>query len=134
MDANGLIRHGMQLRAQIAALKGELEEVNLALASQAQFEPGKATAYVEGDGCRARVVARSYEKWDQGKLNAARAAMGDRAFMSLFKYVWEPVSRRSLSGFLDNAPGEQVALVRAALTTRTVPVVTFEEDAHHADA
>ena len=127
MDPSGLIKNGIRLRAQIAALKAELEAVTLALARQARFAPGKATAYVEGDGCRARVVARSYEMWDQDKLNAARAAMGDNAFLSLFKYVWEPVSKRTLSGFLDNAPLEQSALVRAALRTRTVPVVTFEE-------
>ena len=134
MDTDGLIRTGMRLRAQIAALKVELEAVNLALARRARFAPGKATAYVEGEGCRARVVARSYEKWDQTKLNAARAAMGDGAFLHLFKYVWEPVSKRSLSGFLDNAPREQTALVRAALSTRTIPVVTFEEGSCDADA
>ena len=76
---------------------------------------------------QARVVARSYEKWDQDKLNAARAVMGDGEFLRLFRYVWEPVSRRSLSGFLDSAPDGQTALVRAALSTRTVPVVIFEE-------
>ena len=134
MDASGLIRNGIRLREQIAALKAELEEVNQALARQARFAPGRATAYVEGQGCRARVVARSYEKWDQDKLNAARAVLGDGAFLALFRYVWEPVSRRSLTGFLDSAPDGQAALVRAALTTRTVPVVIFEKEGRHADA
>ncbi|MBQ7720644.1 MAG: hydantoinase/oxoprolinase family protein, partial [Clostridia bacterium] len=45
-------------------------------------------ACVEGKGCRARVVNRVYEKWDQHKLDAARRVLGSDAFDALFRAVW----------------------------------------------
>ena len=124
-----LIHKGLQLRCSIDSLKKELEAVNRDVAALAEFPEGKATAYVCGEGCRARVSLREYEKWDQARLGDARRLLGEELFGSLFRSVWEPVSRREVQGFLRHGPQELRAVVQAAREARTAPLVVYELNA-----
>ena len=127
MTVSELIMRGASLKAQIDALKKQLEHVNDQIAAQAVF--GKtATAYVSGEGCpvQARVVLRTTEKWDQDKLNAARVKLGDNVFLPLFRFKWE-ARKKDVDAFLTYAPQEQSACIRDALTTSTATSVTYVE-------
>ena len=127
MNIDQLIRTGKELRATIDQLKKQLDNVNEQLASAAVFANGKATTYVQGEELRAKVVNRAYEKWDQEKLHTARAAMGDAAFLSLFKYEWSPRAKKEVQGFIAHGDPRHTKLLKDALTTRMTPVVVYEE-------
>lgn len=127
MNIDDLIRSGIELRKAIDDLKKQLDNVNDQLASAAVFPQGKATTYVQGETLRAKVIHRSYEKWDQDKLHAARSAMGDAAFLSLFKYEWSPRAKKDVQGFLAHGDQKHAQLLKDALTTRLTPVVVYEE-------
>ena len=126
MDTDKLIRRGLELRCSIDSLKKQLEDVNRQIIEAADFPEGKSTAWVQGKGCRARVVNRVYEKWDQRKLDEARAALGEEAFRELFRAVWEPVSRRDVQDFLARAPENERDALLAALDSKTTPQVSYE--------
>lgn len=128
-DVERLIHRGLELRCSIDGLKKQLEAVNREVAALAEFPEGKATAYVCGEGCRARVSLREYEKWDQERLGDARRLLGEELFGSLFRRVWEPVSRREVQGFLKHGPHELRAVVQAAREARVTPQVVYELNA-----
>lgn len=126
MDIDHLISRGAELRSAMDTLRKELEAVNGEIASLAEFPEGRSTAYVTGREWRARVVRRVKETWDQGRLDKARAELGDELFLSLFRAEWTPVSRREVQGFLGYAPEGQRRHIREALSARTFPYVTCE--------
>ena len=129
MYTDKLNSRGLELRCSIDSLKKQLEDVNRQIIEAADFPEGKSTAWVLGKGCRARVVNRVYEKWDQHKLDEARRILGEQAFDRLFRAVWEPVSRREVQGFLRHGPQELRAVVQAAREARTAPLVVYELNA-----
>ena len=126
MDTDKLIRRGLELRCSIDTLRKQLDDVNRQIVEAAEFPEGKATAWVLGKGCRARVMNRVYEKWDQRKLDEARDALGEEAFRQLFRAVWEPVSRREVQDFLARAPEHERDALLAALDSKTTPQVSYE--------
>ena len=126
MDTDKLIRRGLELRCSIDTLRKQLDDVNRQIVEAAEFPEGKATAWVLGKGCRARVMNRVYEKWDQRKLDEARRTLGEEAFRELFRSVWEPVSRRDVQDFLAHAPENERDALLAALDSKTTPQVSYE--------
>ena len=126
MDTDKLIRRGLELRCSIDTLRKQLDDVNRQIVEAAEFPEGKNTAWVQGKGCRARVLNRVYEKWDQRKLDEARDALGEEAFRELFRAVWEPVSRRDVQDFLAHAPENERDALLAALDSKTTPQVSYE--------
>ncbi len=126
MDSDKLIRRGLELRCSIDSLKKQLDEVNRQIAEMAEFPEGRSTAWVLGKGCRARVVRRVYEKWDQRKLDEARRTLGEGTFGELFRSVWEPVSRRTVQDFLARADDTDRDALLDALDAKTAPMVSYE--------
>lgn len=110
-----LIREGMALKESIKAAETRLKD-------------GSKTGVVAGDGVRAKVALKEYEKWDQEKLAVARSKVGDERFFSLFKWEFSPRSKKDMDGFLAFASDFEKGFILDALTTKPgAPSVTYEE-------
>ena len=127
-EAQALVREGLRLKGQSDEIQARLREIDIRLAELAQFEPGKKTATVDGgDGFRAKVTTKEYEKWDQEALATARNALGDDTLFRLFKWEFSPRSKKDLDGFLSFADEPKRQAVLAALTIKPgKPAVAYE--------
>ena len=125
-DPATLVDRAAVLKEQITALTDELRQINETLAGTADFKPGSKTGHISGRHYLAKIQLKEYTKWDQSRLNEARAVMGDAEFFRVFKWTFEPVSAKTLAGALEF--GQFTELIEAARTvTEGTPYVTFEK-------
>lgn len=126
-EAVELIREGAYLKEQIDALNTRRQEVETRLAELAEFPAGKMTSQpLEGAGYKVKVTKKEYPKWDDEKLEQARATVGDGRFFAVFKWKFTPRSKKDLDAFLAHGDPQVTAPVRAALTvTEGKPQVTY---------
>lgn len=126
-ESVSLVREGSAIKAQIDVSQARLKEINARLAEIAEYKPGAKTGMVIGSGVQAKVQLKEYEKWDQEKLEQARALLGDELFFRLFRWEFSPRSKRELDGFLGFAPENHRRAVLDALTVKPgAPYVTYE--------
>ena len=122
-----LIREGAEIKERLDADTERLREINLQLAELASFPAGKNTAHVRIADLVVEIQRKTTEKWDQGKLNAARAKLGDTIFFALFKWEFKPLSKKKIDGFTEFTKPEERDLVLDALTTKpAAPSVTYK--------
>ena len=125
---SSLVQEGAALKARIDSDTARLREINRELAEQATFPDGKNTAKIEENGVKATIQLKTYTKYDQEKLDAARRAMGNEAFLKPFTYEFKPRSKKDLDAFLAYGDPAQTAMVRDAMTiTEGAPQVTYEQ-------
>lgn len=125
-DPAALVDRAALLKDKITTLTDELRQINETLAGTADFKPGSKTGHISGRHFAAKISLRENVKWDQPRLNEARAVMGDAEFFRVFKWTFEPVSAKTLAGALEF--GQHAELIEAARTvTEGTPYVTFEK-------
>lgn len=127
MDKQELARESFELHSKIAELRERLLAINAELAKFAEFPEGKNTAHFSADGYNVKVTHSERWKWDQKKLNAARNILGDKVFLPLFKFSWEPKRKTEVNGFIKHAPAEQSRLITDALTITPGTQVSVEK-------
>ena len=128
MELEQAITEAVAVKHQIEELKSRLTDLQAEIIDKVQIPEGKRTGYAESDNVRARVQLMEKYKWDQDKLNAARATMGDNAFLKAFTYEWKPVDKKTIDIFLQRyATPEQKALISDAMTVETRSVLSFAE-------
>lgn len=120
-----MINDAVRLKVQIDELKAELATMQRSIAERVSFKDGKKSATVNAGRWQCKVTRTDHYKWDQDKLNVARAVMGDGEFLSLFGYEWKPLSKSGIDGFIAHAPQERKALICEALTIAGSTSVTF---------
>lgn len=126
-EAVALIREGVELKGQIDDATARLRDINRRLAEMASFPEGKNTAHLEGAGFEVTIQKKEYTKYDQGKLDAARKAMGNELFLKPFTYEFKPRSKKELDAFMAYGDADQVAMIREAMTiTEGAPQVTYK--------
>lgn len=101
MNANveSLVAEYATNKAEADRLTARNAEIADALLESATFKPGSDSGHITAAGFKVTVTRRINEKWDQSKLEAARAAMTDTLFFSIFKSKYEP-DRRALKIFM----------------------------------
>lgn len=90
------------LKAQANEIKEQINSLEQEIGKTAVFPQGKKTSNYEQDGFSVKVERKETLKWDQDKLNKARAELGDDTFLRLFKFEWKHKQKAVLDEFLAN--------------------------------
>lgn len=126
-DISALIREGMDIKARMDADKKRLQNINKQLADIAEYKEGSNTGHIYDSNLHVKVQRKTNVKWDQKELNRARTALGDDIFFEVFKWKYEPASKKALDGFMQYGDKTCVDLVRGAMTeTPGTPAVEYE--------
>lgn len=125
-NINDLIQAGAKLKAEIDALQIQLKDVNQQIFENTTFTSGKNTVNTKAGNITAKIQKKETYAWDQAKLDAARNIIGDVKFMKIFAFKWKESSKKTIDGFLANAPEEQKKPVLAALTIKPSYSVSYE--------
>lgn len=124
-ETQALVDRAARLKEELTEKTEMLRQINLTLAERGEFKPGSQTGHLSGRHYQARIQLKDYTKWDQAKLADARQAMGDTEFFKIFKWIFEPISAKTLAGALEF--GRHADLIAAARTvTAGAPQVSFE--------
>ena len=124
-EFNSLVDEAAALHEEIAAKDKRLKELKRTLAEMAVFKDGSKTGHVFGTRWHATVGLKETVKFDQAALATLRADMGDREFFRVFKWSYEPVSKKELDGAI--AYGEfGEAIKRTFSVSPASPQVTFK--------
>lgn len=126
MTIEQAITEAVSIKRQIDELKSRYTDLQTEIIARVQVPDGKRTGYVDSGNVRARVQIMEKYKWDQDKLNAARAAMGDATFLKAFTFEWKPVDKKTIDIFLAKyATPEQQALITDAMTVERRTALSF---------
>jgi len=128
MELEQAITEAVAVKRQMEELKSRYADLQAEIIARVQIPEGKRTGYAESGNVRARVQVTEKYKWDQEKLNAARAAMGDNAFLKAFTFEWKPVDKKAIDIFLQRyATPEQKTLIMNAMTVESRSSLSFAE-------
>lgn len=128
MELEQAITEAVAVKHQMEELKSRYADLQAEIIAKVQIPEGKRTGYAESGNVRARVQVTEKYKWDQEKLNAARAAMGDNAFLKAFTFEWKPVDKKAIDIFLQRyATPEQKTLIMNAMTVESRSSLSFAE-------
>jgi hypothetical protein len=115
-----------KLHEEIEQKTKELKDIKSKLAEQAEYKPGVKTGHIYGQAYSATVQLKEYVKWDQQVLDNLRLKMGDIEFFKVFKWEFEPISKKLLDGALEF--GQYGADIRTAFTTTAgSPQISFKK-------
>jgi hypothetical protein len=113
------------LHEKIREMTAELDRLKEELAPLAEFKPGSQTGHLTGTRWAVTVQKKENVKWDQGKLDGLRAVMGDDRFFEVFKFTYEPVSKKASDGAIAfGAFGKDIS--GAMTVTAGKPYVSFK--------
>jgi hypothetical protein len=114
-----------KLHEEIDVKTKELKEIKAKLAKAAEYKPGSKTGHIFGDNYSATVQLKEYVKWDQTALDTLRQTMGDEEFFKVFKWEFEPQSKKVLDGALEfSAFGADIK--KTFTVTQGAPQISFK--------
>lgn len=121
----GKVDEAAILHEEIARMDKRLKELKRELAEMALFKDGSKTGHVYGAKWHATVGLKETVRFDQERLAELRTAMGDREFFRVFKWSFEPASKKLLDAAIEfGAHGE--AIRRTFTVVPASPQVTFK--------
>ena len=113
------------VHAEIKDREKRLSEIKGRIAEAAVYKGDSKTAHLDGLRYAVTVQKKENVKWDQGKLEELREAAGDGEFFKVFKWTFEPHSKKLLDGALEF--GAHRELIKAAMAvTPGSPTFTFK--------
>lgn len=122
-----LIREGAGLKNEIDSKTKRLREINKQLAELAEYKAGSKTGSLVGAGYKVKVQLKETISWDQDKLDDTRQCLGDEVFFKVFKWKFEPQSKKDLDGFLEYADEKYRSPILGAMTVKPAqPQVKYE--------
>jgi len=109
----------LENKAEADRLTARNREIANQLEKQAEFKDGSNTGRLCAPGYKATFTRRVTTKWDQDELESVvRPLLTDDIFRLVFRYRFEPHSKKTLDAFLENAsPGFRTAILKAMTTT-----------------
>ena len=120
-----LVDQAAELKEEISVKTERLRNLNVEIAGQAEFAEGSKTGHAFGCHYSAKVALKENVKWDQVKLEALRAKIGDEDFFKIFKWTFEPKSAKTLAGAVEFG-GHSREIEAARTVTAGTPYVTYE--------
>lgn len=120
------IRKWISVKATMAMLEKQLEEIRPTIEAAAAFELGSNTGHLEGDGYKFTVSRRFNESWDQEKLAQIKGVIGDERFFQAFKAEMKPVSKKAVDAFASSDPEMEKAINWARTVKPGKASITFE--------
>lgn len=117
------------LKAQASDIKEQITLLEQEIGKTAVFPDGKKTSNYKQDGFSVKVERKETLKWDQDLLNQARAKLGDKTFLRLFKYEWKHKNLAVLRDFLSDKTNNDTAFLMAAMTVTDKYSVSIESTA-----
>ena len=104
-------------KEQADALTARNAEIADELAKIAVFRDGSNSGHLEAGGYKVTVTRRFNTRWVAEKLENARKILTDELFFRVFKWKYEPHSKKDLDAFLKYAAPEFRSAILAAMET-----------------
>jgi hypothetical protein len=120
-----LVDQAAQLAVEVNQKTEELRGLKVRLAELAEFKEGKKTGHITGNHFQATVSLKENVKWDQKALESLRSDIGDEEFFKIFKWTFEPHSKKVLDGAMDFGPYKLI-IAKAFTVSPGSPQVTFK--------
>jgi hypothetical protein len=114
-----------QLHEEIRRKTEELSELKAELAREAVYKEGCRTGHLAGNVFAVTVQLRETVKWDQKALESLRGEMGDGDFFKVFRWTFEPDSKKALDAALEYSPWAR-KIRDAFKASPAAPSVTFK--------
>ena len=112
-----LVREWACNKKEADALTARNAEIADELVKAAAFDDGSNTGHLLAGGFKVTVTRRFNTRWVTEKLENARKVLTDELFFRVFKWKYEPHSKKDLDAFLEYAAPEFRAAILAAMET-----------------
>lgn len=127
-DLDQLVLEFARNKAMADELTARNAEIAEELEKAAAFKDGSNTGHLVAGGHKVKIVRRFNTRWVADKLEVARAKLTDELFFKVFKWKYEPRSKKDLDAFLNLAAPDFRAVILAAMETSPGrPGVEMEE-------
>lgn len=113
----GLIAEYAANKAKADELTARNQEIALELEKNAAFKPGASTGHLVGAGLKVTITRRVNTRWINDRLETARRLLTDELFFRVFKWKYEPRSKKDVDAFLEYAAPEYRSAILAAMET-----------------
>lgn len=114
-DKSSLVREYARNKAQADSLVDRNREIARILLGMVDIPKDAKSAQFVAGGYKVTLTPKENVRWDQDALDAAFQRLGD-TFLKPFKYEWKPRSAKALGAFMEYAPADQVAAIKAAMS------------------
>lgn len=116
-DLDALTREHAANKLEADRLTARNAEIAELLSAAATFKDGNNTGHLTAGGFRVTVTRKVNTRWDADKLETARRKLTDELFFKIFKWKYEPRSKKDLDAFLNLASSEFRSSILAAMET-----------------
>ena len=114
VDLDALATEYAENKAEADRLTQRNYEIAEVMEARARFKEGSSTGHLSAGGFKITLTKKVNEKWSQPALEVTRKELGDEWFFKIFKWKYEPQSKKDLDAFLSMADASLVKKVLAA--------------------
>jgi hypothetical protein len=113
------------LKEEIRGKERELDALKALIMPLMEFRDGVMSAHAYGNSYKLTVQRKESARLEQRRLDAVRAEAGDEAFFRIFRWKYEPESKKSLTAALAD-PGLSALIGDAAYYKEDSPYFSWK--------